>query len=102
MKNRFKIGDHVYIVECGLYAKEVVIVGIAGGFYQICFTDRQGSLRLKESKLYATKEEAESVWSSHRPQHRRKLHKREKDFILLMLMNGNYAKFRVMIASQES
>lgn len=65
MKNRFKIGDHVYIVECGLYAKEVVIVGIAGGFYQICFTDRQGSLRLKESKLYATKEEAESVWSSH-------------------------------------
>ena len=24
LKNRFKIGDHVYIVECGLYAKEVV------------------------------------------------------------------------------
>ena len=24
-----------------LYAKEVVIVGIAGGFYQICFNDRQ-------------------------------------------------------------
>ena len=41
LKNRFKIGDHVYIVECGLYAKEVVIVGIVGGFYQICFTDRQ-------------------------------------------------------------
>lgn len=80
LKNRFKIGDHVYIVECGLYAKEVVIVGIAGGFYQICFTDRQGSLRLKESKLYATKEEAEFVWSSHRAATQKKITQERKGF----------------------
>lgn len=70
----------MYIVVCGLYAKEVVIVGIAGGFYQICFTDRQGSLRLKESKLYATKEEAESVWSSHRAATQKKITQERKGF----------------------
>ena len=63
---KYKIGDHVYIVESGLYVKEVVVVGTSGGFYQICFTDRQGSLRLRESKLFATKEEAEMQKSAHK------------------------------------
>ena len=63
---KYKIGDHVYIIESGLYIKEVVVVGTSGGFYQICFTDKQGSLRLRESKLYATKEEAEKQKSAHK------------------------------------
>ena len=58
-----------YIVENGLYVKEVVIVGISGCFYQICFTDKRGSVRLRESKLYSTKEEAESYWSAHKQAH---------------------------------
>lgn len=69
MKQNYKIGDHVYIVENGLYVKEVVIVGISGCFYQICYTDKQGSIRLRESKLYRTKEEAESQWSAHKQAH---------------------------------
>ena len=72
MKNRFNIGDHVYIVESGLYIKEVVVVGVAGGFYRLCYPDRQGALRLKESRLFATKEEADGVWSSGKAAHLKK------------------------------
>lgn len=66
MNYKYKVGDHVYIVENGLYIKEVVVVGISGCFYQICFTDKRGSVRLRESKLYRTREEAESHWSAHK------------------------------------
>ena len=42
----------MYIIENGMHIKEVIIVNIANGFYQVCFTDRKGSIKLRESRLY--------------------------------------------------
>lgn len=58
MNYKFHIGEHAYIIESGLYIKEVVVVNISGGFYQICFTDKSGSLKLRESRLFKTISEA--------------------------------------------
>ena len=41
-----------------MHIKEVIIVNIANGFYQVCFMDRKGSIKLRESKLYKTIGEA--------------------------------------------
>ena len=41
-----------------MHIKEVIIVNIANGFYQVCFTDRRGSIKLRESRLYKTIGEA--------------------------------------------
>lgn len=41
-----------------MHIKEVIIVNIANGFYQICFTDIKGSIKLRESRLYKTIGEA--------------------------------------------
>ena len=51
---KYGIGEHVYIIENGMHIKEVIIVNIANGFYQVCFTDRKGSIKLRESRLYKT------------------------------------------------
>ena len=51
-------GEHVYIIENGMHIKEVVIVNISSGFYQVCFTDKRGSIKLRESRLYKTISEA--------------------------------------------
>ena len=55
---KYGIGEHVYIVENGMHIKEVVIVNISSGFYQVCFTDKRGSIKLRESRLYKTISEA--------------------------------------------
>ena len=55
---KYGIGEHVYIIENGMHIKEVIIVNIANGFYQVCFTDRRGSIKLRESRLYKTIGEA--------------------------------------------
>lgn len=55
---KYGIGEHVYIIENGMHIKEVIIVNIANGFYQVCFTDRKGSIKLRESRLYKTIGEA--------------------------------------------
>jgi len=38
---KYGIGEHVYIVENGIHIKEVVIVNISNGFYQVCFADKR-------------------------------------------------------------
>lgn len=55
---KYGIGERVYIIENGMHIKEVIIVNIANGFYQVCFMDRKGSIKLRESKLYKTIGEA--------------------------------------------
>ena len=55
---KYGIVEHVYIIENGMHIKEVIIVNIANGFYQVCFTDRRGSIKLRESRLYKTIGEA--------------------------------------------
>ena len=57
----FKAGDKAWIVESTIFVKEVEIVNIKGGFVTLKFKGTSGGMRVRESRLYKTKEEAEKV-----------------------------------------
>ena len=57
---KMKTGDTAYIVESNRLIREVEIKSWAGGMYLIRFKDSGGGLKVKEHRLFATKEEAES------------------------------------------
>lgn len=56
----WKAGDKAWIVESTIFVKEEV-VNARGGFVTLRFKDSSGEMRLRESRLYKTKEEAEKV-----------------------------------------
>ena len=55
----FKAGDTAYIVESNRFIREVKIKSCAGGMYLIKFEDG-GGIKVKEHRLFATKEDAEA------------------------------------------
>lgn len=57
----YKAGDIAWIVESTIFVKEVEIVNIRGGFVTLRFKGSSGGMRVRESRLYKTKEEAEKV-----------------------------------------
>ena len=61
MKNQYKPGDIAYIVESALVVREVLIHNISGSFYTLRFTDTNGGIRVRESRLFPTKEAAEAT-----------------------------------------
>lgn len=58
---RFKAGDKAWIVESTIFVKEVEVVNARGGFVTLRFKDSSGGMRVRESRLYKTKEEAEKI-----------------------------------------
>lgn len=59
MNKRFVVGDSAFIVESNRFIKEVKVLSTAGGLYLIQFLDTGGGIKVKEHRLFATKEEAE-------------------------------------------
>lgn len=57
----WKAEDKAWIVESTIFAKEVEVVNSRGGFVILRFKDFSGEMRLKESRLYKTKEETKKV-----------------------------------------
>ena len=57
MPSKYDPGDKAYIVESGLFVREVEVVRVAGGFATLRFTDGTGGVRLRESRLFPTKED---------------------------------------------
>ena len=60
MKSKYNPGDTAFIVESSLFVREVKIVKIAGGLVTLRFADSNGGVKLRESRLFPTKEEAEA------------------------------------------
>ena len=60
MSQKYKVGDIAYIVESNRFIKEVVIKKYAGGFYIIKFKDSGGGIRVHESRIFCSEEEARS------------------------------------------
>ena len=58
MAAKYSAGETVYLIENGVKIKEAEILKVAGGFCTIRFADGAGT-RVRESRLYPTKEEAE-------------------------------------------
>ena len=60
MSDKFSVGEKVYFVESKWRIREVEILKCSGGFALIRFLDADGGIRLRESRLYKTKQEAEA------------------------------------------
>ena len=58
MAGKYKPGDTVYIVSSVNWIKEAKVLKYSGGFYTIQFTDTGGGIKLRESRLFPTEEEA--------------------------------------------
>lgn len=51
----------VYLISNGHIIEEATVVMNLAGFVTIRFTKRDGGTRVRESRLYATREEAEAA-----------------------------------------
>ena len=65
MASKYKPGDKAFIVESSRFVREVEIVKTAGGVATLRFADTKGGIKLRESRLYATREEAEAATKKH-------------------------------------
>jgi hypothetical protein len=55
-----KAGDTAFIVESNRIIREVEVIRCSGGFCMIRFKDSGGGIRVRTSRLYVTREEAEA------------------------------------------
>lgn len=66
-EQKYKVGQHVFIISNNSYVMEMQIMRISGDFYTLRSVENYGSgMRLKGHRLYATKEEAEAVMKNER------------------------------------
>lgn len=74
MTKKFNEGDTVYFISNGIFVREAKVVRCAGGFVTIKFdtsntNEGPAGTRVRESKVYASIEEAEVVAKAHLNQH---------------------------------
>jgi len=60
METKFKAGETVYLVSNSHFIEEANVVMTISGFVTIRFTQRGGGTRVRENRLYSTREEAEA------------------------------------------
>ena len=64
---RFEPNTTAYIVESGMSIREVQVERFSGGLYTVRFPETGGGIQIRESRLFATKEEAEAVLPKKKP-----------------------------------
>ena len=57
---RFNPGSTAFILESNRFIREVQVKNFSGGMYLVIFKDTGGGVRLRENRLFASKEEAEA------------------------------------------
>ncbi len=72
MAAKYKPGDLAYIVESNRFIREVQVRSAAGGMYVIRFTDTGGGIKVKESRLFPTKADAERSLHGNSQEKRKK------------------------------
>ena len=60
MAAKYNPGDTAFIVESSRFIREVMVLKVAGGFATLRFVDSDGGIKLRESRLFPTKESAEA------------------------------------------
>ena len=60
MPSKYTPGEIAYIVESARWIREVKIIKVSGDLYTLRFTDAQGGVKLRESRLFKTRKEAEA------------------------------------------
>lgn len=67
---RFKAGDTAYIVESKHTVRQVKIINCSGGLYLIRF-EGGGGIRVRESRLFPTEEDAKKCIPGYKEPRRR-------------------------------
>ena len=57
MAARFHPGDTAFILVSNLYIHEVTVLRVEGGFVLVQIKGEKGRINIRESRLFATKEE---------------------------------------------
>lgn len=70
--SKFKAGDEVYIIESNRFVRQGTIVTCTGGIY--LFKYPGGGIRVKENRLFTSKEEAQEEIDKCKPQPKRWLY----------------------------
>ena len=60
MTNKYSPGDTAFIVESGRFIREVTVIKQTGDFCTLRFADSNGGIKVRESRLFPTKEAAEA------------------------------------------
>lgn len=60
LTGKFKVGDTAFIVESNRFIREAEVRSCTGCIYLIKFKDNGGGIKLKEHRLFASKEKAET------------------------------------------
>ena len=60
MPNKYSPGDTAFLIESGRFIREVKIIKQSGDFCTLRFIDSNGGIKVRESRLYPTKEAAEA------------------------------------------
>jgi len=58
--SKYDPGDVAYIVESGHIIREVKVIRVSGGMYTLRFADTGGGVKLREGRVFPTKEDAEN------------------------------------------
>ena len=61
METKFKSGETVYLINETHVVEEATVVMTISGFVTVRFTDREWGTRVRENRLYSTREEAEAA-----------------------------------------
>ena len=61
MDTKFQKGDTVYLISNNHFIEEATVVMNLAGFVTIRFAKRGGGTRVRENRLYPTREEAEAA-----------------------------------------
>lgn len=58
---KYPVGTVVYIIQSKRYIKEATVLHYGSGFYTLRFTDSAGGTKLRESRIYGSKDDAQKV-----------------------------------------
>ena len=61
MEPKYNRGDTVYLVSSARFIEKATVVMNVAGFVTIRFTERSGGTRVRENRLYASREKAEAA-----------------------------------------
>ena len=67
MANKYNVNDTAFLLESNRFIREIKIVKYSGGLYTIRFTNGDGGIKVRESRLFATKEEAKAAIPKPKP-----------------------------------
>lgn len=67
MAGKYNINDTAFLIESNRTIREVKILKYAGGLYTVRFADGAGGIKVRENRLFATKDEASAALPKPEP-----------------------------------